>query len=88
MQNRPFKLACIGDRFGRLLVVGYGQNASDGKRTVFVQCDCGSPKKRVRVNHLVESTTSCGCRRDEALVVNRAKSPRHVRARELAKAAQ
>lgn len=47
----------IGDRFGRLTVVGF-----DGTRAV-CQCDCGNLKKirKTSLTHSTEPTRSCGC---------------------------
>ncbi len=74
-EKRPYKHACIGDIYNKLKVVAYSETLPDGKRTVFVECQCGSPRKRVRVPHLVDGTTkSCGCHRDENFANNRANS--------------
>lgn len=71
-KKRPYKIACVGDRFGKLKVVAYAPKVPDGRRTVIVECDCGSGKKRVRVNHLVEkNTVSCGCVRDEKFAASK-----------------
>lgn len=49
----------IGDRFGRLLVIG-----SDGRQKSVVRCDCGV-EKSVRRGNLGRTTMSCGCLRSE-----------------------
>jgi hypothetical protein len=71
-QKRPYKDACIGDTYDRLTVVAYDKPASDGKRTVRVDCTCGTKGKRVRAQTLVDKRVkSCGCIRDEKFETNR-----------------
>lgn len=54
----------IGDKFGRLTVVGIGHKK--GYQQYYkVQCDCGSPVKEVTKSHLIWTTRSCGCLRKE-----------------------
>lgn len=53
----------IGDKFGRLAVVGNGSKYGYVK----VQCDCGSPVKEVNKYNLASGQTrSCGCLSSEA----------------------
>ncbi len=71
-QGRPYKNGCIGDKYERCTVVAYDKLTTDGKRTVRIDCVCGTKNKRVRVHHLADgSIVSCGCHRDEQLRVNR-----------------
>lgn len=58
-----------GQRFGKLLVIGrapnqiYNYHGKELKRAMwFCQCDCGSPVKAVRGQHLRSGrVVSCGC---------------------------
>jgi len=55
----------IGKRFGKLTVKREGEpykKCSKTYRQFWVQCDCGSPEKLVRIQSLKSGlTTSCGC---------------------------
>ena len=53
----------IGERFGRLFVVGQGVNIGTEKAWV-CRCDCGQAKT-VRNWSLLHSTRSCGCLRSD-----------------------
>jgi hypothetical protein len=57
--------ACIGDRFGELVVLGQApsyKGDGSGGRAVFVKCDCGT-EKRVRLSELMRGKrTGCGQR--------------------------
>lgn len=51
----------IGDRFGRLMVIGKGHSIPN-RCYYWVHCDCGSNPKEVEGNSLLQGlTTSCGC---------------------------
>ena len=55
----------IGDRYGRLTVIGKGKKVRN-YRFYVVQCDCGSPAKEVNGISLTSgATTSCGCYHSE-----------------------
>lgn len=55
------KQISIGDRFGRLTVIGKGHKHNN-YRFYVVQCDCGSLAKEVNGISLTSgATTSCGC---------------------------
>lgn len=57
------RIVNIGDKYGRLTVVGVGKRRYYYK----VQCDCGSPVKEVNKYNLVTGQTkSCGCLSSEA----------------------
>jgi DNA polymerase III subunit gamma/tau len=66
----PHKLsaALTGDVFGKLVVLAEGElicyPSGKIKRQVWVQCECGKPKKLVSATSLTQSTNpirSCGC---------------------------
>lgn len=53
----------LDKRFGRLLVVSFA-----GRGRWNVRCDCGSPEKDIRGNHLhTGKINSCGCLRHERI---------------------
>ena len=58
----------IGQKFGRLLVIGYDEKISEQKRESYyqVRCNCGI-EKNIRGKNLrqIGGTRSCGCLRDE-----------------------
>lgn len=58
----------IGNRYGRLTVVGWGGRADGGHRMWRCRCDCGT-EKEVRGRYLRKGiVVSCGCaRREQAL---------------------
>lgn len=49
----------IGQRFGRLVVLGFGKARENGKQTFLVKCDCGNLKEILCDN--IYKTKSCGC---------------------------
>lgn len=54
----------VGDKFGRLTVVEVEPFTQEKthRRYALVQCNCGSPPKRVNVSFLTNGATqSCGC---------------------------
>jgi hypothetical protein len=73
----------VGDRFGRLIVIGLDIEFTPIKRLpgcnqkrhiAICQCDCGSPQVRVRVDGLLKAeyssrkpSRSCGCLQKEAV---------------------
>jgi hypothetical protein len=60
----------IGQRFGRLTIVGDAPRAASRQRRVFCRCDCGN-EKVVRYDALTakrEPTKSCGCLNREQAV--------------------
>ncbi|GGR64931.1 hypothetical protein GCM10010197_35440 [Nocardioides luteus] len=67
MAGPTASMALPGDVFGRLTVLREGERAKDRKkrRQVWVQCDCGSPERLVRVAGLANGTRSCGCMKTE-----------------------
>jgi hypothetical protein len=60
--SRQLSRSGIGDRFGRLVVTGFGVNTR-GRRVANVLCDCGTTKE-VEPSKLGQ-TKSCGCLRQE-----------------------
>lgn len=58
------KTASIGDRFGRLRIIGFGKK---GRRVVHAvcQCDCGEITASAMTNLKRGKTISCGCYRSE-----------------------
>jgi hypothetical protein len=76
-----------GQRFGRLLVVGYAGPTNAGNATWFCDCDCDG-KTIVQGSHLrAGSTFSCGCakrelRRNGGGNCRHRASPKHSRAPE------
>src|SRR5215210_1203201 len=55
-----------GQRFGRLVVIERAPSPTPRKRPIivywWVQCDCGSPQRRVKAWSLSSgASTSCGC---------------------------
>ena len=65
------RLDLTGQRFGRLLVTGYGTSkvSAAGKKTAMwnVLCECGTSKQVSAGNLRHRSVESCGCRRKEGL---------------------
>lgn len=59
------RFAVVGETFGRLRVI-VADRRLHGKRAAVVRCACGSPDKRVRIEHLLSGDIkSCGCLRRE-----------------------
>ena len=57
----------VGQRFGRLIVLGPGPGKSFTRMKWSCKCDCGN-EVFVRANHLSSGATkSCGCLRDEKM---------------------
>ena len=58
----------IGQRFGRLTVVGVGERSKDGRPRWICQCDCGKVKEKPVLTSSLHSgkTTSCGCKYSES----------------------
>jgi hypothetical protein len=56
----------LGQRFGRLVVIGEAEPIGKRKRTAWLcRCDCGIVKP-IKAEHLKDGTTkSCGCLNDE-----------------------
>lgn len=64
------KIPMPGDRFGRLVVlkeVTPYENNNSKKKRFLCQCDCGR-QKVIRIDHLRNSTRSCGCIGVEKLI--------------------
>lgn len=57
------RINLIGQRFGRLSVIGEGPTTSTQKRTWYCVCDCGNIKKKPVVGYDLKSgrVRSCGC---------------------------
>lgn len=53
----------IGQKFGKLTVVGRAENDKNGRAKWICKCDCGNPDEIIiRSQHLIRGdTTSCGC---------------------------
>lgn len=51
-----------GQRYGRLVVVGRGENNKGGHARWVCQCDCGGTSVVFGTNLSTGSTTSCGCK--------------------------
>lgn len=56
-----------GARFGRLVVMGRGENTAAKKATWLCRCDCGATVRAISNNLRGGSTTSCGCLQRELL---------------------
>lgn len=57
----------VDETFGRLRVIGVDRRLH-GKRAAVVRCACGSPDKRIRIEHLLSGDIkSCGCLRAELM---------------------
>lgn len=53
-----------GNRYGKLTVIGRGENTSNGATRWWCQCDCGSEPILVTKSNLISGgTVSCGCYR-------------------------
>ncbi len=60
----PLLPVAVGQRFGWWTVVGLSAVQRNGCQMVWVQCDCGSPRRLVRVSGLYHGhPMSCGCRK-------------------------
>ena len=57
----------LGQRFGRLLVIGEAENTRAGKARWLCQCDCGNQKVITAGNLKSGYTHSCGCLRIDLL---------------------
>lgn len=55
----------IGEKFGRLTVLGYAGKTKSGHSLVRCMCDCGTEKIVSRSNLVTGNTTSCGCFRSK-----------------------
>ena len=56
------KTDITGQRFNRLLVLGYtGRSNASKKRMVLCKCDCGNEKEMVAANLVSGMAKSCGC---------------------------
>ena len=56
------KLQCsVGNRFGRLMVLGDAPRTLDGVRQILVRCDCGITKTVTPSTLFAGTTVSCGC---------------------------
>lgn len=68
MTRRARKTIAVGDRFGRLEIIGLGHriSASGIKRaTLICKCNCGTTAVLQRHNVIIGKTISCGCARRE-----------------------
>lgn len=55
-------LVAPGDTYGRFTVLAIGKKPGTYKYYAICQCECGSPPKAVRIDHLRrKKTESCGC---------------------------
>lgn len=57
--RRKYTKSLLGNRFGRLVVVGQAENQGSRTRWICV-CDCGNEKVLTK-NRLTSGTQSCGC---------------------------
>lgn len=64
-------LRLAGERFGRLTVLQPSGRNADGAITWECLCDCGNKAVVVGKNMKSGNTTSCGCRKKEALATSR-----------------
>ena len=63
----PVEAVHVGQTFGRLRVIDADRRLH-GKRAAVVRCACGTPEKRVRIEHLRSGDIkSCGCLRAELM---------------------
>jgi hypothetical protein len=53
--------APVGERFGKLVVLGIAPSVSAAQRKYACKCDCGTTKDIRRTHLLSGATTSCGC---------------------------
>lgn len=58
----------IGEKYGRLLVVGFSDKKIRGRVTFACLCDCGNSINVVSYSLKEGNTTSCGCFREELRV--------------------
>lgn len=67
MTGRPrtFPLPAIGDRFGRLVVVGEPERGHRGATSVPCRCDCGQERTVDFTTLRTGETRSCGCLKRE-----------------------
>jgi hypothetical protein len=63
MPRKPIDL--MGERFGRLVVVGNLGKAKNGNYRWLCQCDCGAKKEVYSGNLRSGAITSCGCLKRE-----------------------
>lgn len=64
----------IGQRFGRLTIVGDAGQSKRLETKVFVRCDCGTEKEILLHSIISKNTKSCGCIQKEVarnVVINR-----------------
>ena len=53
----------VGERYGRVVIVGDGERVEPGKRYVACRCDCGRGFECRLDNLRSGNTRCCGCRR-------------------------
>ena len=63
--SKPMNL--IGQRFGRLLVVGLGNPTKSGQKTWLCNCTCGGAKEIRHGDLRTGKSSSCGCNHKEML---------------------
>lgn len=63
--SKPMDL--IGQRFGKLLVVGLGSPTKSGQKTWLCNCSCGSAKEIRHGDLMNGKSSSCGCSHKEML---------------------
>lgn len=67
--GRPIEQACIGDRFGRIVVVAMAEPEKDGAKAVLGRCDCGTLKGFRTSNLRRGISKSCGCLNRQHLLI-------------------
>lgn len=75
---RPVKISLVGDRFGRLLVIGCAkkiQHKSSSMRAWICLCDCGIKCVKGHFPLVYNMTKSCGCLRREVSKTKSLKAP-------------
>lgn len=59
--NKPKYYVDIGDKFGKLTVIGVSDNTSNKKTHYICKCDCGNIKIVDKYSLIQGRTKSCGC---------------------------
>ena len=64
------RLDLVGQRFGKLTVLGFSHIDKNGGSVWVCQCDCGTTKAVTAANLRSGYSQSCGCTRKEQLSIH------------------
>jgi len=67
---KPRQVDMVGERYGRLVVLGRATSDPSGRSRWFCRCDCGADVVALRQTLREGDTKSCGCLRREKARAN------------------